>query len=134
MPPVAVLPCGPDRAFPAGNRALLTTITDRGLLVSLWPPGTPPTQERSATLRPVLAAVSAGTVLVEAPPKASSLQVLRHAITIDRPAMVVPGPVTSVLSTGCHQALRQHREARLVTSIDDVLTGLTIPNATTPGK
>jgi DNA processing protein len=71
---------------------------------------------------------------VEAPPKASSLQVLRHAITIDRPAMVVPGPVTSVLSTGCHQALRQHREARLVTSIDDVLTGLTIPNATTPGK
>jgi len=129
---VAVLPCGLDRAFPAGNADLLTSVTDRGLLISFWPPGTPPTQERAATLRPVLAALSAGTVLVETPPRASSLQVLRHAINIGRPAMVVPGPITSVLSAGCHQVLRQHAEARLVTGIDDVLTDLAAPNAGPP--
>ncbi|MBO0870150.1 MAG: DNA-processing protein DprA, partial [Micromonosporaceae bacterium] len=36
---VAVLACGVDRAYPAGNASLLDRISEDGLLISEWPPG-----------------------------------------------------------------------------------------------
>jgi DNA processing protein len=35
--------------------------------------------------------------------------------------MVVPGPVTSILSAGCHQLLRDRPDAVLVTKVDEVI-------------
>jgi DNA processing protein len=35
--------------------------------------------------------------------------------------MAVPGPITSALSAGCHELIREHGAA-CVTSADDVLT------------
>ena len=37
------------------------------------------------------------------PPAAAPRQTLRRAIALRRPAMVVPGPVTSAMSVGCHE-------------------------------
>jgi len=94
---VAVLPCGVDRPHPAGNRDVFAGIVERGLLVSVWPEGTLPTRARFVIRQRLLAAISAGTVLVEATCRSSCLQTLAQAITLGRPAMVVPGPVTSAL-------------------------------------
>ncbi len=58
-----------------------------------------------------MAALTAGTVPVEATRRSRALVALGKSITMGRPAMAVP--VTSVLSVGGHQALREHWQARL---------------------
>lgn len=122
---VAVLPGGLDHPHPAGNRPLFEQIVDQGgLLVSVYPPGIPATRPRVVATRWLLAALSAATVLVEASRRSSSLLSLRHARVLGRPAMVVPGPVTSATSAGCHQALREDPRLALVTCTVEVLAEL----------
>jgi DNA processing protein len=122
---VAILPGGLDHPHPAGNRPLFEQIVGQGgLLVSVYPPGIPPTRPRVVATRRLLATLSAGTVLVEASRRSSSLPSLRHARVLGRPAMIVPGPVTSATSAGCHQALRDDPRLRLVTSTVEVLAEL----------
>ena len=123
--PMVVLPAGIDRPYPSGNADLLDRVAAHGLLVSPWPPGTHPTRDRIAASGRLLATLAAGTVLVEAAKRSSALGVLAHTITLGRPAMVVPGPVTSAVSAGAHQALREHPQARLVRDAADVLADLT---------
>lgn len=121
---VAVLPHGIDRHHPVAHTNLLRQLAADGLLVSAYPPGAEPHRARFIGNTALLAALTCGTVLVEASLRSTALHTLRHAISLRRPAMVVPGPVTSATSAGCHQALRQHPQARLVTGVDDIVAEL----------
>jgi DNA processing protein len=118
---VAVLACGVDRPYPAGNAAMFERIADTGLLVSEWPPGAEPHRHRFLIRNRVIAAVTAGTVMVEASARSGASSTLRRARDVARPAMVIPGPVTSTMSVGCHIALRTLDGARLVTGLAEVL-------------
>ncbi|GAA4701889.1 putative DNA processing protein DprA [Phytohabitans rumicis] len=118
---VAVLACGVDRPYPAGNTALFDRIAESGLLISEWPPGSDPLRHRFLIRNRVIAAATRGTVVVEASARSGASQTLRRARALGRRPMVVPGPVTSAMSVGCHEMLRDHPEVRLVTGIDHVL-------------
>jgi DNA processing protein len=67
----------------------------------------------------LIAALSMGTVVVEAALRSGSLTTARQARDLGRYLMAVPGPVTSVMSTGCHKLLRNG--AQCVTSAAEVL-------------
>ncbi|WP_239312591.1 DNA-processing protein DprA [Plantactinospora mayteni] len=118
---VAVLACGVDRPYPMGNTALFDRIADVGLLVSEWPPGAEPLRPRFLIRNRVIAAATAGTLVVEAAARSGATQTLRRAIAMERPSMVVPGPVTSAMSVGAHELLREYPEARLVTGVPHIL-------------
>jgi DNA processing protein len=118
---IAVLACGVDRPYPMGNTALFDRIADTGLLVSEWPPGSEPLRPRFLIRNRVIAAATCGTVLVEAAARSGATQTMRRALAIRRPAMVVPGPVTSAMSVGAHELLREHPYARLVTGVPHIL-------------
>ncbi|MFI6760611.1 DNA-processing protein DprA [Micromonospora sp. NPDC050417] len=118
---VAVLACGVDRPYPAGNSSLFDRIVETGLLVSEWMPGAEPLRHRFLIRNRLIAAATAGTVLVEAAARSGATQTLRRALAINRPAMVVPGPVTSAMSVGAHELLREHPRTRLVTGLPHVL-------------
>ncbi|WP_341719556.1 DNA-protecting protein DprA [Micromonospora sp. FIMYZ51] len=118
---VAVLACGLDRPYPMGNTAMFDRIADTGLLVSEWPPGAEPLRPRFLIRNRVIAAGTKGTVLVEAAARSGATQTTRRAIALRRPAMVVPGPVTSAMSVGAHELLREEPATRLVTGLDQVL-------------
>lgn len=118
---VAVLACGIDRPYPVGNTALFDRIIEDGLLISEWLPGADPLRPRFLIRNRVIAAATAGTVLVEAAARSGATQTLHRALALGRPAMVVPGPVTSAMSVGAHDALREHPEARLVTGVPHIL-------------
>jgi DNA processing protein len=120
---VAVLACGVDRPYPMSNSALFEQIAEEGLLISEWPPGTAPYKVRFLVRNRVIAALTRGTVLVEASARSGARQTLRRARQLGRRAMAVPGPVTSEASVGCHDELRRDgaEQARLVTSVDQVL-------------
>ena len=118
---VAVLACGVDRPYPAGNSALFERISEQGLLISEWPPGSEPLRHRFLIRNRVIAAATAGTVVVEAAARSGAAQTMSRVLALRRAAMVVPGPVTSAMSVGCHELLRSRPDATLVTNVLDVL-------------
>jgi DNA processing protein len=130
---IAVLACGPDAPYPWQNRALLGSITERGAVISEWPPGQRPTRQRFLTRNRIIAALGRGTVVVEAAEHSGTMSTARYAEELRRPLMAVPGPVTSAMSVGCH-ALTQAGRAACVTSAADVLRCLTPPSGTEPTR
>ena len=117
---VAVLPCGVNLAYPRGHDGLFRAIREQGALVSEWPPGRTPTRHGFLVRNRVIAALSRGTVVVEAALRSGALNTARHAHDQVRPLMAVPGPVTSPQSAGCHEAIREWG-AVCVTSARDVI-------------
>ncbi|MCU1656626.1 MAG: processing protein, partial [Pseudonocardiales bacterium] len=114
---------GIDRAYPPGNAALFARVPDAGLLISESPPGSAPHRHRFLTRNRIIAALSTGTVVVEAAARSGATNTAGHCFTLGRPVMAVPGPVTSAMSVGCHALLRRDGEpALLVTCVDHVLT------------
>ncbi|MDN0199721.1 DNA-processing protein DprA [Streptomyces sp. S.PNR 29] len=116
---VAVLACGVDRPYPRGHTALITRIADQGLVVGELPPGDHPTPSRFILRNRVIAAVTRGTVVVEAAHRSGSLVTARAAQRLGRHTMGVPGPVTSGQSAGVHELLRG--DAVLVTDAAEVV-------------
>ena len=119
-PTVAVLACGVDRAYPAAHRTLLDYIAQTGAVVSELPPGCAPTKIRFLSRNRLIAALSLGTVVVEAAARSGALNTANWASKLSRVLMGVPGPVTSAPSEGVHELLRC-RDAALVTRAAHVL-------------
>jgi DNA processing protein len=116
---VAVLACGVDRPYPRGHTGLINRIAEQGLVVGELPPGDHPTQSRFVLRNRVIAALTRGTVVVEAAHRSGSLVTARAAQRLGRHTMGVPGPATSGLSAGVHELLRE--EAVLVTDAAEVV-------------
>lgn len=115
----AVLACGIDRVYPAGHTRLITRIAQQGLLIGELPPGEHPTPSRFVLRNRVIAALTRGTVVIEAAVRSGALVTARVAQRLGRHTMGVPGPVTSGLSAGVHELLRG--EAQLVTEASEVI-------------
>ncbi|HTW20992.1 MAG TPA: DNA-processing protein DprA [Mycobacteriales bacterium] len=118
---VAVLACGVDVAYPKAHESLYAQLVADGLGVSEHPPGAAPYRARFLIRNRLIAALSAGTVVVEAAPRSGARSTARHAGELFRHVMAVPGPVTSTLSAGCHQLLRDRPDTVLVTKADEVI-------------
>ncbi|GGS61288.1 DNA-processing protein DprA [Actinokineospora fastidiosa] len=117
---IAVLGCGIDIAYPMAHARLLEHIADRGLVVSEYPPGVSAAKHRFLVRNRLIAALTAGTVVVEAGRRSGSRNTASTAGSLGKRVLVVPGPVTSAQSVGCHALLRA-QAADLVESTADVL-------------
>ncbi|NLW98469.1 MAG: DNA-protecting protein DprA [Actinomycetales bacterium] len=116
---VAVLAGGVDRLYPSSHAQLLTAIADTGAVISEQPPGVAPIGSRFLKRNRIIAAISCGTVVVEASLRSGSLNTATHATEILRPVGAVPGPITSMQSAGCHQLIRE-KGAVVVTDVAEV--------------
>ncbi len=130
---IAVLACGVDHAYPPSHDGLFHSIRQRGATISEWPPGRMPTRPAFLVRNRVIAALSRGTVVVEAALRSGALSTARHARDQSRPLMAVPGPVTSRLSAGCHEIIRDWG-AVCVTGASDVMELLALPGDEVPGR
>ncbi|GAA1874192.1 DNA-processing protein DprA [Pseudonocardia ailaonensis] len=117
-PTIAVLACGPDRVYPASHSAMIERIAATGLVVSEYPPGAVPARHRFLVRNRLIAALAAGTVVVEAALRSGAQRTASDARALGTVLMAVPGPVTSAASAGCHELLR--RDALLVSSAAEV--------------
>ncbi len=103
---VAVLASGIDRPYPVGHVSLFDRIAERGLLLSEWPPGSDPHRRRFLVRNRVIAALTLGTLVVEAGLRSGARFTVGRARRLNRLTLAVPGPVTSAMSLGCHEELR----------------------------
>ncbi|MER6106265.1 DNA-processing protein DprA [Streptomyces sp. NPDC001832] len=115
---MAVLACGVDVAYPRGHAELIGRMTEQGLVIGELPPSAHPTRSRFLLRNRVIAALTRGTVVVEAEYRSGSLVTARSAQRLGRFVMGVPGPATSGLSAGVHELLRG--EGTLVTDASEV--------------
>ncbi len=119
-PTVAVLACGADRVYPVAHEQLISHLATEGAVVSETVPGGAPMRVRFLSRNRIIAALSAGTVVVEAALRSGALNTANWAGRLNRSLMGVPGPVTSAPSAGVHQLIRTGA-ATLVTSGEEAL-------------
>ncbi len=115
----AVLAGGVERPYPASHAALIQQIGERGAVASEVAPGSAPMRYRFLQRNRLIATMTAGTLIVEAGLRSGSLSTARHAREHGRVVAAVPGPVTSMMSAGCHRAVRDGY-ATLVTDAAEV--------------
>ncbi len=121
---VAVLAGGVDIPYPRAHEPLIARIGDVGAVVSECPPGGQPLRHRFLARNRLIAALSRGTVVVEAAHRSGALATAARADELGRIVMAVPGPITSMASAGTNRLLHE-QVARAVASPEQVLSLLT---------
>lgn len=116
---VAVLGCGIDRDYPRSHAELARRISEDGLVVSEYPAGVEPAPWRFPARNRIVAGLSLATVVVEARERSGALITADFALELGRDVFAVPGEITSALSAGTNDLLRQGAAPLL--SADDIL-------------
>jgi DNA processing protein len=131
---IAVVGTGLDRVYPRQHLELAHRIAERGVIVSEYPLGTPPLPPNFPKRNRIIAALSQGTLVVEAALKSGSLITARQAAEQGKEVFAIPGSIHSPQSRGCHTLLKEG--AKLVESAQDVLEELRGPKGmrATPGE
>jgi DNA processing protein len=119
---LAVLGNGIDLVYPRSNQTLCDEIRCTGALLSEFPLGTAPRRENFPQRNRIIAALSLGTLVVEAARRSGSLITARLAGDHNRELFAVPGSIRNPLSRGCHELIRQG--AKLTESAADILSEL----------
>jgi len=124
---IAVLGCGIDIIYPRTHQKLADRIiASKGLIISEFPPGTPPIGRNFPKRNRIVAGLSSGVLVVEAALKSGSLITARLANDMGREVFAMPGSIHSPLSRGPHYLIQQG--AKLVENVTDILSEI-IPSA-----
>jgi DNA processing protein len=122
---IAVCATGLDRVYPTQHAELAQSIRARGVLLSEFPPRTPPLQMNFPRRNRLISGLSRGTLVVEAARYSGSLVTARRAAEQGRPLFAIPGSIHGGMSSGCHELIRAG--ATLVETPADVLSSMKIP-------
>jgi DNA processing protein len=119
---IAIVGTGLDRVYPKRHHDLAHRIVQCGLILSEFPIGTPPLPENFPRRNRIIAALTQGTLVVEAAIKSGSLITARQALDLGKEVFAIPGSIHSPQSKGCHHLIKQG--AKLVESAQDVIEEL----------
>lgn len=118
-PTVAVIGSGIDVCYPSEHRTLAKEIVKRGVVMTEYPPGSPPNFYHFPARNRIIAGLCAATLVIEGTEKSGSLITARHAKAEGRAVYALPGNVDSESSGVTTLLLRDG--ARVLTSADDVI-------------
>lgn len=117
---IAVQANGLDRLYPASHRQLGADIlANGGAILSEYEPGTPSYPNQFLERNRIVSGLSDGILITEASARSGTLNTAHHALEQGKEVFVVPGNITSPLSSGCNALLRQG--ATPVTRVEDIL-------------
>jgi DNA processing protein len=124
---IAVLGSGLDRIYPNEHTSLARDIAGSGLVISEFPPGTPPLKFHFPMRNRVISGLSRAVVIVEASEDSGSLITARCALEQGREVLAVPGSVLAGRNRGAHALIRDG--AKIVECADDIVEELGWPPA-----
>ncbi len=119
---LAVCGTGVDVVYPKEHAKLASVISQRGLLVSEFPPGIGPKPFHFPRRNRLIAALALGVVVIEAADKSGSLITARIASELGREVFALPGPIDDPIYKGCNRLIQEG--AKLVSSPSEVLEDL----------
>ncbi|MBQ6719142.1 MAG: DNA-processing protein DprA [Oscillospiraceae bacterium] len=107
QPTVGVLGCGVDIVYPLSNRALFRDTESYGCILSEFAPGTQPAKWTFPKRNRIIAGLSCGVLVVEAPEKSGALITAHQALDQGRDVFVVPGNIDVPTFEGSNNLLRE---------------------------
>ena len=124
---IAVLGGGIDKktVAPAVNQQLSEQIiAGGGAVVSEYPPGFAPTLYSFPARNRIIAGLSLGTLVVEAPETSGALITARCALDYNREVFAIPHPLNSPTGIGPNNLIKMG--AKLVTDASDIIESLSL--------
>ena len=126
---IGVLGCGVENIYPIVNRSLGERMLNHGgLIISEFPPKTPPYKSNFPIRNRIIAGLSVGTLVVEARHDSGSLITAGLANEYGREVFALPGNIDSFASEGTNALIKQG--AKMVTEAADILSELNIESVT----
>ena len=117
---IAVLANGIDIIYPATNRELASDVlAHEGVIISEYEPGTEARDFQFLERNRIVSGLSDAIIVTEAAARSGTLSTAAHALEQGREVFVVPGNITSPLSAGCNNLIKQG--AHPITCAEDVL-------------
>lgn len=117
---IAVLASGLDIIYPAIHKKLAEKIIDSGgALISQYAPGIAPRGFQFLERNQIVSGLADALIVTEAAARSGTMSTVRYALDQGREVFVVPGNITSPLSVGCNNLIKQG--ATPITCAEDVL-------------
>lgn len=129
---IAVLGTGLGVDYPARSGRLRAAIAAQGALLTELPPGVGPRPWQFLARNRIISGLAAATVVVEGGATSGALQTARMAAGQGRDVWAVPGSINAPASRAPLALLRDG--ALPLTSIDDLLGSLDLPDASAPAS
>ena len=103
---VGVTGGGLDVVYPPENGDLYADVAATGVLLSEYPPGSPPDKAHFPVRNRIMSGLSVAALVVEAPGRRGALLTARLALAQGREVYAVPGPIDAPDSVGCNRLIR----------------------------
>lgn len=117
---VAILGTGINIVFPPENRELFERIATQGAIITQFPFNRPADKQSFPIRNRIVAGMTLGSVVVEAPLASGALITTNFAIEYGRQVFAVPGRIDSPRSKGCHALIKNG--AKLCENAEDILS------------
>jgi DNA processing protein len=121
---IAIQGCGMDRIYPPEHRRLAEQIKHHGVVLSEFPPGTPPEASNFPARNRIISGLSRAVIVVEAGKRSGALITASFAADQGRDVFAVPGQINSPKSIGTNQLIQ--KGAAPFIDIQDVILSLGI--------
>lgn len=119
MPTVSVLGCGLDIVYPPENKRITDMVAQYGMVITEYPLGSPPLKTHFPERNRIIAGLSNGIIVTEAPKRSGALITARFAMEYGRDVFAIPGNITKAEYYGQNALIQQG--AKLVMSVRDIL-------------
>lgn len=117
---IAVLANGVDQIYPATNYDLSQSIIKSGgAIISEYEPGIEARDFQFLERNRIVSGLSDAVIVTEAAIRSGTMSTVAHALEQGREVFVVPGNITSPLSAGCNNLIKQG--AHPITCANDVI-------------
>lgn len=116
---IAVLGSGLDVIYPPENKELYRRITEHGAVISEYPPGSEALRGHFPERNRIIAGLSRGVLVTEAPRRSGSLITARYALENNRDVFAVPGNILNERYAGTNSIIQSF--AKLVMSAEDII-------------
>jgi len=127
---IAVLANGVDTIYPANHKNLANDIINcGGAIISEYEPGVSARSFQFLARNRIVSGLSDAIIVTEAAIRSGTLSTVSHALEQGREVFVVPGNITSPLSAGCNNLIKQG--AHPITCTEDILE-IIAPNLLQP--
>jgi DNA processing protein len=124
---LAILGSGVNKQniYPTANKLLAEKIIERGgAVISEYPIGFLPTQYSFPARNRIIAGLSLGVIIIEAPSSSGALITAKHALDYNREVMAIPHPITSINGAGPNNLIKMG--AKLISEPEDIFETLNL--------
>ncbi|WP_226034957.1 DNA-processing protein DprA [Aquibacillus saliphilus] len=116
---IAVLGGGFNFIYPKQHLTMFQQLVNKQLVISEYPPNTPPKSYHFPERNRIISGLGFGTVVIEAKEKSGSLITVEQALDQGREVYAVPGSPLFEQTSGCHKMIQDG--AKLVQNTYDIV-------------